>query len=180
MASLTATLARIVFGPRPEIVCSGPVWDAGVAELRRRTLNGRRESGAFLLGGKTDAKGKAQRRIEEFVFYDDVDPEALSTGIVVIDGRKLGALWAHCRQTGRAVVADVHVHPGGYGQSGSDQDNPVMAEVDHVAMILPDFAGRATRPGGIGVFQYLGARRWRDRSGETPSPFHVGWWPRWL
>ena len=93
MASLTATLARIVFGPRPEIVCSGPVWDAGVAELRRRTLNGRRESGAFLLGGKT-GRAKTLRRIEEFVFYDDVDPEALSTGIVVIDGRKL---WVYQR-----------------------------------------------------------------------------------
>jgi hypothetical protein len=171
MASLIATLARSVFGPAPEILCENTVWRAGVMELRRRT-KGRHESGAFLLG----AKGKA-RRIEEFVYYDDIDPHALDTGIVQIDGRRLGDLWAHCRKTGREVVADVHVHPGGFGQSGSDKANPVMAEIGHIAFILPDFATRATMPGGIGIYEYLGARRWRDRSRERPSPLHVGWWP---
>ena len=173
MASLIATLARVAFGPRPDLLCHAAVWNAGVAELRRRT-GGRRESGAFLLGsvGKT-------RRIEEFVFYDDIDPNALETGIVVIDGRRLGDLWTHCRKTGRRVVADVHVHPGGFQQSESDQANPIMAEIGHIAIILSDFAARAIQPGGIGVHEYLGSRRWRDRSHDNPSPFHVGWWPEW-
>lgn len=171
MASLIATLARGLFGPPPEVLCDRAIWADGVAELHRRT-RGRRESGAFLLGSK-DKK----RRIEEFVFYDDIDPQALATGIVEIDGRRLGALWTHCRETGRDVVADVHVHPGGFGQSASDQANPIMAEVGHIAIILPFYAGRATMPGGIGVYEYLGARRWRDRSRECPSPLHVGWWP---
>jgi len=175
MASSIATLARIAFGPRPEITCSAGIWQAGVAELRARTLGGRRESGAFLLGSKT---GKG-RRIEEFVFYDDVDPESLSTGIVVIDGRRLGDLWTRCRRIGRSVIADIHVHPGSYRQSASDQANPVMAEVGHIALILPSYAREATLPGGIGVHEYLGARKWRDRSAERPSPFHVGWWPQW-
>ena len=48
MPSSIATLARTVFGPRPELLCDVAVWNAGVAELRRRT-NGERESGAFLL-----------------------------------------------------------------------------------------------------------------------------------
>lgn len=174
MPSSIATLARIVFGPRPEILCDAAVWNEGVAELCRRA-GGRRESGAFLLG--SNRKG---RRIEEFVFYDDIDPDALNTGIVEIDGRRLGDLWTHCRKTGRKVVADVHVHPGGFDQSQSDQANPIMAEVGHIAIILPDFAARATHPGGIGVHEYLGSRRWRDRSRERPSPFHVGWWPTWL
>lgn len=172
MASLISTLARIAFGPPPELVCRSNVWHAGVAELRRRT-RGEREAGAFLLG----RQGK-WRVIEEFVFYDDVDPLSLATGIVVIDGRRLGALWAHCRATGLKVVADVHVHPGGYGQSKSDQANPIIAEVGHIAVILPDFAGRATDPGAIGVHQYLGNKRWRDCSRERRNPFHVGWWPR--
>lgn len=172
MASLISTLARIVFGPPPELVCRRDIWNAGVAELRRRTY-GRREAGAFLLG----RRGK-RREIEQLVFYDDIDPEALATGIVEIDGRRLGALWTHCRATGLSVVADVHVHPYGHGQSKSDQENPIIAEVGHIAVILPDFAAGATRPGGIGVHQYLGNKRWRDRSHERPNPFHVGWWPQ--
>jgi hypothetical protein len=122
------------------------------------------------------SKGEA-RRIEDFVYYDDIDPQALSTGIVVIDGRRLGDLWAYCRKTGREVIADVHVHPGGFGQSASDKANPIMAEIGHIAIILPHFAARATMPGAIGVYQYLGARHWRDRSFETLSSLHVGWWP---
>ena len=171
MASSIATLARRIFGPPPEILCSARVWRAGVTELRRRA-GGQRESGGFLLG----SKGKA-RRIEEFVFYDDIDPNALSTGIVEIDGRQLGDLWGLCRKTERTVVADVHVHPGGFGQSASDRANPIMAEVGHIAIILPHFATQASAPGGIGVYEYLGSRQWRDRSFDRPSPLHVGWWP---
>lgn len=170
MESLIATLSRRIFGPPPEVLCSGSVWRSGVEELRRRA-GGRRESGAFLLG----AKGKV-RRIEEFVFYDDIDPEALRTGIVEIDGRRLGDLWAHCGRTGRDVVADVHVHPGAFDQSESDRANPIIAEIGHIAIILPHFAGRATYPGRIGVYEHLGSRQWRDRSFENPSPLHVGWW----
>lgn len=171
MPSLIATLARRISGPQPEILCGAGVWRAGVAELRRRA-GGRRESGAFLLGSSCKV-----RRIEEFVFYDDIDPNALRANIVIIDGRRLGDLWTYCRKTGRAVVADVHVHPGDFGQSASDRANPVIAEVGHVAMILSDYAARETDPGGIGVYEYLGSRRWRDRSFERPSPLHVGSWP---
>jgi len=101
----------------------------------------------------------------------------LSSGIVEIDGRRLGDLWSHCRATGRTVVADVHVHPGGFQQSDSDKANPIIAEIGHIAMILPDFAAKATLPGAIGVFEYRGVRQWRDRSLERPSALHVGWWP---
>lgn len=171
MPFLIATLGRRIFGPPPEVLCKAHIWRTGVAELRRRAGR-RRESGAFLLGSKGD-----MRRIEEFVFYDDIDPNALNTGIVVIDGRRLGDLWAHCRRTGRAVVADIHVHPFGFGQSHSDRANPVIAEVDHIAMILPNYATRRAKPGAIGIYQYLGARQWKDRSHDRPSPLHVGWWP---
>lgn len=171
MRSLIATLTRRVLGPQPEILCSAAVWRAGVAELRRRA-GGLRESGAFLLGSRSQA-----RRIEEFVFYDDIDPNALSNGIVEIDGRRLGDLWVHCRKTGRSVVADVHVHPGHFRQSDSDRANPIIAEVGHMAIILPDFVERETRPGGIGVYEYLGSRNWKDRSLDRPPSLHVGWWP---
>lgn len=171
MAFLMATLARTLFGPPPEILCNTKVWRAGVAELRRRS-GGQRESGAFLLG----CKGKV-RRIEEFVFYDDLDPNSLRRDVVKIDGRRLGDLWAHCRETGRRVVADVHVHPGNCRQSDSDRANPIIAEVGHIAIIVPHFAAQATRPPSIGVYEYLGLRNWRDRSSDRPSPLHIGWWP---
>ena len=53
-----------------------------------------------------------------------------------------------------------------------------MPEVGHLALILPDFAAGATRPGAIGLFEYLGARNWKDRSFDRTSPFYVGWWPK--
>ncbi len=173
MASLISTLVRTAFGPLPDLLCSAETWRAGMAELRRRA-GGYRESGAFLLGTK-----RRTRQINEFIYYDDIDPDALRTGIVIIDGRKLGSLWAHCRTTGQEVVADVHVHPFGFGQSDSDQANPIIAEVGHKAIIIPDYARRATHPGKIGVYEYLGSRRWRDESGRRFSPLHIGWWPEW-
>jgi hypothetical protein len=146
----------------------------GVRELERRTLGARRESGAFLLGQRGSTA-----RIHRFVYYDDVDPHALDTGIVIIDGRSLGTLWKLCRQTGLSVVADVHVHPAGYQQSPSDKANPIIAEIGHLALILPDFAQGPNLPGRIGVHRYLGGRRWRDESRRFFPPFHVGWygWP---
>jgi hypothetical protein len=107
---------------KPRITCDSAVWTAGVGELEKRTLNGRRESGAFLLGHENGGR----RHIVEFVYYDDIDPHSLDTGIVKFAGNKLPKLWEHCRKRGCGVVADVHVHPGGYGQSASDQADPVI------------------------------------------------------
>jgi len=117
------------------------------------------------------------RRVEEFVYYDDVDAQALDSGIVVINGHRLGYLWAHCRRTGREVVADVHVHPSGYGQSASDKANPIIAEKGHVAIILPNYAAGSNKPRDIGVYRYCGDRKWSDHSGAFFSPLHIGWWP---
>jgi hypothetical protein len=71
------------------------------------------------------------------------------------------------------VVADVHVHPGGYGQSASDQADPVMPRAGHIAMIIPDFARRQTSPGGIGLYEYLGNGAWRDHSAEGKAFFRL-------
>jgi len=106
------------------------------------------------------------KRILEFVFYDEIDPRALETGVVTIRQTALPRLWALCRERGYGVVADVHVHPGGYGQSPSDMANPVMPRTGHVAMILPDFAQGQREPGGIGLYEFLGAGRWADHSAE--------------
>ena len=162
MHSLLNRLVGWLLRPKPRIVCDPSVWAAGVRELEKRTLGARRESGAFLLGHD---RGKL-KEVMEFVFYDDIDPHALDTGIVHFSGIKLEKLWEHCRRRGYGVVADVHVHPGGYGQSSSDQANPVMPRAGHIAFIIPHFARRETQPGGIGLYEYLGNSQWANHTSK--------------
>ncbi len=173
MTSLPPTLPRSVTGRPPKLVCSLALWNRGVDELHRRTDH-RRESGAFLLGS-TKA---GIREIHQFLYYDDVDPTCFARGIVEFDGGKFGLVWQQCRHLRMTVVADVHVHPGGYRQSSSDRSNPMIAEVGHLAIILPDYAAGRPLPGAIGIYEYLGSRRWWDHSRIGERVFHVGRWPR--
>lgn len=161
MASFVNRLLGWLFGPPPRLRCSRQVWEAGVAELARRTNGRRRESGAYLLGDELPRGGK---RILEFVFYDDIDPRALETGEVTIRQTALPKLWDLCRARGYGVVADIHVHPGIYRQSSSDMANPVMPRVGHIAMILANYADHAPEPGQIGIYEFLGAGRWADHT----------------
>jgi len=167
MNSLLSKLIGRRPSKQPKLKCSAEVWRDGVAELRVRTLSGMRESGAFLLGIE---EGPA-KRVLDFVFYDDIDPNALSTGIVHFDGTKFPRLWEHCRRLGYGVVADVHVHPGSYFQSASDMANPVMPRAGHFAMIIPDFAARQTLPGGIGMYEYCGNGRWTTHTSQGADFF---------
>ncbi len=169
MTSFPSKLVGLLRGKPPSLMCDRGVWRAGAAELRKRTLGGRRESGAFLLGVEVGAS----KRILDFVFYDDVDPNALATGIVHFDGTKFPRLWEICRSKGYGVVADVHVHPGSYGQSASDMANPVMPRAGHYALIIPDFAAKRTEPGGIGMYEYRGERRWITRTAEGAKFFRL-------
>lgn len=173
MVFLLRTLLRAAKGDDPKLVCSSRLWNRGVDELRRRA-GGKRESGAFLLG---TTKGDT-RRIRQFLFYDDVDPTCFINGIVEFDGSKFGIVWKKCRDLNITVVADVHVHPCGFGQSRSDRENPMIPNVGHLAVILPDYAAHARIPGGIGIYEYLGARRWQNYSPQGEQIFRVGWWPK--
>lgn len=161
MHSLLNRLLGWLAGSPPRLRCSRAVWHAGVKELAVRTRGRRQESGAYLLGVDLPDGG---RRILEFVFYDDIDHLALATGEVTIRQTALPRLWQICRERGYGVVADVHVHPFGYGQSHSDQANPVMPRVGHMAMILPNYAQGTPEPGGIGIYEFLGEGRWADHS----------------
>jgi hypothetical protein len=154
----------------PRLRCKQAIWEAGTAELARRTLGGRRESGAYLLGTH---RPDGSRDILEFVYYDDIDPAALATGIVTIRQTALPRLWELCRSRGYGVVADVHVHPNGYGQSPSDQENPVMPRAGHIALILPHFARNQPRPGAIGMFEFLGNGAWTEHSGAANEFFRL-------
>ncbi len=166
------TLLRAVLGKQPRLVCSTRVWNQGVDELKRRAAS-RRESGAFLLGSISSRV----RIIKQFIYYDDIDQNCYANGIIEFDGSKFGAIWKKCRDAHMTVVADVHVHPGHYGQSTTDRHNPMIPEVGHWALIIPDYASRHRMPGRIGVYEYLGSCQWRDHSARGARTLHIGWWP---
>jgi hypothetical protein len=162
---------RRLLAPRHELSCSLFLWARLIAKLRERGRGERRESGAFLLGHRRDGRA----RIVDFILYDDLDLHALDTGIVRFDGRYFGDLWDICKRRALTVVADVHVHPGGAGQSSSDRDHPMISRAGHLALILPDFARPPTRAERIGIYRYLGGKRWHNLPvAERRSFFHIG------
>ena len=164
-------IMRRVLAPKHELSCSWFLWRRLKTNLRERGDCCRRESGAFLLGHREGSRA----RIVDFVLYDDLDPHALDSGIVRFDGRYFGDLWEKCKSRGVTVVADVHVHPGGSGQSDSDRAHPMISRAGHIALILPRFAMGWQRRREIGMYRYLGRKRW-----ETVAPcarrqfFHIG------
>jgi hypothetical protein len=115
---------------------------------------------------------RADRRL---ILYDDLDPHALDTGIVHFDGRYFGALWDICKRRHLSVIADVHVHPGGSGQSGSDHAHPMISRAGHIALILPNFARAPIEPSAIGICRYLGNKRWHSVPPAARRAFlHIG------
>jgi proteasome lid subunit RPN8/RPN11 len=150
------------------LVCDQNLWNQGTTELHKRT-GGVRESGAFLLGKREEKC----RRIIRFVYYDDLDIHCFDKGIVEFDGGKFGLLWEICRNEGLEVVADVHVHALGFGQSQSDRDHPMMPLAGHLAVILPNYAGKNTLPGRIGLYEYQGNAKWTDHSREGAEFFKL-------
>lgn len=152
---IAETMCRLV-APNHELSCSWFVWRRVLAGLRQRGRDFTRESGAFLLGHRHGDR----RRIVEFVLYDDLDPHCLDTGIVRIDGRYFTELWDVCKRRGLTVVADVHTHPGSSKQSESDRAHPMITCAGHIALIVPRFATAPVRRSEIGIYRYLGAKRW--------------------
>ena len=162
---------RRLFAPRHELSCSWFLWRRLKTKLRERGHRYRRESGAFLLGLREGDSA----RIVDFVLYDDLDPHALDSGIVRFDGRYFSNLWAICKSRGLTVVADVHVHPGGSGQSDSDRDHPMISQAGHIALILPRFAAGAQSRCDIGIYRYLGGKKWEMvRPSARRQFFHIG------
>jgi hypothetical protein len=162
---------RRLWAPQHELSCSWLLWRRLIGKLRERGRGCSRESGAFLLG--YERAGAA--RIVDFVLYDDLDPNALDTGIVWFDGRYFGELWDICGRRGLSVVADVHVHPSGAGQSDSDRNHPMITMAGHLALILPEFARPPIGPERVGIYRYLGGKRWQTiPAAQRCRFFHVG------
>lgn len=136
-----------------------PLWTwFGLYRGLRRRGGDIRESGAFLLG----TRGKGTASVRDIIYYDDLDPRALSTGIVRLSGAALGPLWALCTKRGLEVLADVHTHPGGSGQSESDRAHPMVAIRGHVSLIVPNFARSAFDLASVGHYRFRGNKQWSD------------------
>ena len=166
--SIVRTIRALIFPPRP-LMCRRRLWAEIVAELRERG-RGNRESGGFLLGRR---EGDT-RTIEGFLAYDAVDPAALR-GHIEFDGSRMDLVWSECRRRGLQVVADVHTHPGGAGQSDVDRANPMISERGHLALIVPNFAGKLYLPGKVGIYEFRGREGWIDHSRQGRRFFAVGW-----
>lgn len=142
------------------------LWSEMVRELKERG-HGVRESGAFILGSHNS------KRASRFVCYDDLDQEALSTGIVTVHAQGFVKLWQICMDEKLTVLADVHTHPStSTDQSDSDSTHPMVAQKGHVAIILPLFAKRSARSlRGAGIFEYLGDHEWQKWSAKSNAVF---------
>lgn len=168
--SIAATI-RHLLAPQHELSVSWFTWQRLIAGLRRSGRAYSRESGAFLLGYRLGSAA----RIVTFVLYDALDPRSLDTGIVQFDGRHFGKLWDLCKRRNLSVVADVHTHPGGAEQSGSDRAHPMISTPGHIALILPRFAAAPIRRADIGVYRYEGGKRWhRVPVAKRTIFFHIG------
>jgi proteasome lid subunit RPN8/RPN11 len=139
------------------------LWRQLIADLRARG-EGRRESGAFLLAPP------GSDRIAAHICYDDLDPSALDTGIIVFHGAGYARLWQICEERQLRVVADVHTHPSDWtGQSHSDATHPMVGTPGHVALIVPKFAqGNSLSLHGVGIFRYRGNHQWQVSSRHHP------------
>jgi len=139
------------------------LWGRLLQNLHRRGQQ-RRESGAFLLG----IRGERQEKVKAFALYDDLDPHALDTGIVVFRSNGYAALWKLCRQRRLTVLGDIHTHPGpNPRQSEADRTNPMIPEAGHMAFILPHYAGTwGWRFRDVAIYEYAGDYGWRSWSGD--------------
>lgn len=158
----------------PELRLSIWTWSRLMRELRRRG-EGRRESGAFLLG-KTEGD---RVRVSRFVCYDDLDPRSLDKAFISFASHGYPKLWEHCRAAGLDVVADIHTHPGGNtGLSMTDRQHPMLPNPGHYALIVPSFAGGPVWSSrGVSIHRYLGGMDWQSWHGSDPQrPFTLVLW----
>jgi proteasome lid subunit RPN8/RPN11 len=143
------------------------LWKNLVRALKERG-NGERESGAFLLGKENS------NRVETFICYDDLDEEALQTGIITLHAKGFMKLWEKCQEEGLRVLADIHTHPSSWvDQSEADRTHPMVAQKGHIGLILPNYAGRVEgNLTGVGIYEYLGDHNWKAHS-QKNSPVQI-------
>ena len=165
------TTIRAFLAPNHRISCRRKVWRRILKELELRG-EGRHESGVFLLGEKTNQ----HLRVRDVVYYDELDPDAYSTGVCVLRADAFAKLWAICRGRQLTVIADVHTHPGAARQSECDRTNPMVARAGHVAVIVPRYAQSPVVKSQLGIYEYRGGHAWHQRTENfSDNFFYTGW-----
>lgn len=145
----------------PLLESSTQLW-ANLIEHLRLQGAGIRESGAFLLGRKTETG----RLLTRFLPYEQLQVDALHDDYVALTAASFAKLWELCRADGLTVVGDVHTHRFGAGQSRSDCTNPMVALAGHIALIVPRFAQGKVRRQDLGMYVYEGNHQWATFSGS--------------
>lgn len=172
MSFFTKATIRAFAAHKHRLSCSRRLWRHLLAQLERQS-EGRHESGAFLLG----VVRKGHREVQDFVFYDEIDPGAYSTGVCILHGDAFAKLWAECRRRKMTVLADAHTHPEAAFQSRSDKANPMVARAGHIAIIIPNFARPPVRIADIHIYEYRGQHDWIDCSPpKCPGYLYTGFW----
>ncbi|MBN9306917.1 MAG: hypothetical protein BGO82_05565 [Devosia sp. 67-54] len=143
-----------------KLVFARRLWLDGLSELWRRG-DGKHEAGAFLLGQDVDGV----RTVSRWIFYDELQSDAYSTGVCILEADAFDRLWHICRTNQLNVVGDAHTHPGSARQSQSDRANPMVALAGHIALIVPDFARGPHWRHRLGIYRYEGSHQWTDFSG---------------
>jgi proteasome lid subunit RPN8/RPN11 len=163
-------LTQKVFAPRAWLRFRPGTWREMIEELHRRGED-RRESGAFLLGGR---EGDS-RLVTRVVYLDDIDPECLVGGIH-LHGEAYGKLWDICSDANLQVMGDIHTHPADWvGQSSTDRENPMVARQGHIGLIAPNFASGDIEAKHLGVHRYRGEEGWNSHFGrEARRLIYIG------
>jgi proteasome lid subunit RPN8/RPN11 len=149
------------------------LWARAIRDLRRGG-EGRRESGAFLLG----KIGPRSARVTDYICYDAIDANAYQGGAIAFHDSGYSALWDHLKNRQIKVLADVHTHPGAdVGQSSIDRRHPMMPIVGHTAMIVPHFAHASWWSlRAVGVYEYLGKFEWRTHEPSRKRRVRLSLW----
>ena len=125
---------------------------------------GKRESGAFLLGTV-----QPKRNVTSYLLYDEISPSALRSDYVFLLGKDMSKVWAECERQGAQVVADIHTHPFGPTQSKSDRAHPIVSISGHMALIVPNFATGSVLAEDLGVHEFQGQSCWQSWFGNDAA-----------
>ncbi|MEQ8552321.1 MAG: Mov34/MPN/PAD-1 family protein [Cyclobacteriaceae bacterium] len=134
-------------------------WVKLVLGLRSRGQN-IRESGAFLIGNS--------EKVDEIIFYDEIDPNVASTGIIHFDGKQRIKFEDRLQSAGKMILADFHTHPGNSSeQSRSDRENPMVRIKGHLAFIAPYYGHFPIyKPKACSAYYYQGNFEWKRLAGR--------------
>lgn len=162
---------RVLAAPDHELAMSRTLWAALVLQLGKRG-SGERESGAFLLGAADGVRG----HVTAVVYYDDLEPGCLDSGIVNFTAVGYRKLWKVLKERGCEVIADVHTHPREAFFSGTDRRHPMMPTLGHRALVIPNYAQGVISLKEVGFYRYLGSYEWEAfEPGNAVSKVYVGW-----